>query len=179
MQTMTVVAIAIAVIAVAIAILAFVQVRTTRHLRSRFGSEYEYEVQRTGSQRKAEAELSGREARVKKLQIRDLKPQERERFADQWRREQSRFVDNPSAAVTAADTLVAELMTERGYPTTAEASVDHPQVMSQYREAHEIADRNRLGKATTEDLRRAMICYRALFEELLGMSPVEHEEVSR
>jgi hypothetical protein len=179
MNTMTAAAIVIAVIAAAIAVWALIQVRTTRHLRSKFGPEYEYEVRRIGDQRRAEAELAKREARVRKLQIRTLTPQERERFADQWRREQARFVDDPAGAVTAADTLVTELMVERGYPTTAEASVDYPHVMNRYREAHEIADRNRRGDAGTEDLRGAMICYRALFEELLGTSTVEHEVVRR
>src|SRR5215472_1112213 len=179
MNTMTAVAIVIAVIAVVLAIFALVELRKTRHLRSKFGPEYEYEVQRAGNRRKAEAELAGREARVKHLEIRYLKPQEQECFAEQWRREQARFVDNPAEAVTAADTLVTELMKERGYPTTAEASVDHPQVMSQYREAHELAEMNRRGEAGTEDLRRAMICYRALFEELLGTNAVQHEEVRR
>jgi hypothetical protein len=179
MNTMTAAALVVAVIAVAIAVLALIQVRTTRHLRSKFGPEYDYEVRRTGDRRRAEAELAQREARVRKLEIRILTPQERERFAENWRREQARFVDNPSAAVSAADTLVTELMVERGYPTTAEASVDYPHVMNRYREAHEIAERNQRGGAQTEELREAMICYRALFEELLGSSPMEHEVMRR
>ena len=179
MDTMTMMAVVIAVIAAVIAIFALFQVRNTRHLRSKFGPEYEYEIQRTGSRQKAEAELAKREERVKRLQIRNLSPQEREHFADQWRTDQARFVDDPSAAVTAADALVTELMRERGYPTSAEASVDHPQVMSDYRTAHEISERHRRGDAHTEDLRRAMICYRTLFEELLGESAVDREAVRR
>jgi len=182
MDTVTILAVVIAVIAVAIAAWALLRLRATRHLRSKFGPEYEYEVQRTGNQTSAEAELAKREASVKKLQIRELPREERERFAAEWREQQSRFVDDPAAAVTEADLLVTDVMKRRGYPTTAEASVDHPHVMANYREAHDIAERNRRGEAATEDLRRAMICYRALFEELLGtraVEPIHHEEVRK
>ena len=181
-NTVTILAVVIAVVAVAIAVWALLRLRATRHLRSKFGPEYDYEVQRTGNQARAEAELARREARVKKLHIRDLPPEERDRFAAEWREQQSRFVDDPTAAVTEADILVTDVMKRRGYPTTEEASVDHPRVMSNYREAHHIAERNRRGEAATEDLRRAMICYRALFEELLGtraVDPIHHEEVRR
>lgn len=181
MDTITMAAVAIAIIALIIAVWALIQVRQTRHLRSKFGPEYDYEVERAGDRHRAEAELVRREDRVRKLHIRDLAPDTRRHYAEAWRSEQARFVDDPTGAVRAADVLVTEVMNERGYPTTAEASVDHPHVMGNYRQAHEIADRNRTGLASTEDLRRAMVCYRALFEELLGTSPVEekHEEVRR
>ena len=181
MDSVTIVAITIAVVALAVAAWALMQVRATRHLRSKFGPEYDYTVEREGNQRRAEAELAKREERVKKLHIRNLSPEQRDRFAAEWRETQSRFVDDPPGAVTQADALVTEVMTTRGYPTTDDASVDHPHVMSTYREAHEIAIRNKSGGATTEDLRRATICYRALFEELLGTKPVQeiHEEVRR
>ena len=181
MDTVTVVAIVVSLIALAVAGWALIQVRTTKHLRAKFGPEYDYVVEREGNQHRAEAELTKREAAVKKLHIRDLSPAERERYAEQWRRQQARFVDDPPGAISDADMLVTEVMTARGYPTTAEASVDHAYVIGNYREAHVIAERNRNGQATTEDLRHAMICYRALFEELLGTRVIEHphEEVRR
>jgi hypothetical protein len=187
MTTLTTVAIIVAIVALCIALWAVYQVRTTRRLRSRFGPEYDYTVQRNGDRRRAEAELTDREARVKKLQIRRLTREERERFSEEWRRQQARFVDDPSATLTAADELVAEVMTTRGYPAgdfdahAADISVDHAHVIGQYREAHAIAERNRAGRAETEDLRQAMICYRALFEELVGVPATEHphQEVLR
>ena len=187
MDTMTIVAVVIAVVALAVAAWALMQVRNTRHLRSRFGPEYDYTVERAGDRRSAEAELANREARVKKLHIRRLTQQERDRFSQSWRDQQARFVDDPRGAVTAADGLVTEALSTCGYPTAdfntqlGDASVEHPHVVGKYREAHAIAERNREGKAGTEDLRQAMICYRALFEDLLGTQVIEdsHEEVKR
>src|SRR5207237_9030008 len=123
-------------------------------------------------QRKAEAELAATKERVHKLEIRDLTDEERSRFAYSWRRTQSVFVDEPYRAVGDADGLVKELMQARGYPVgdfehrAADVSVDHPRVVTNYRAAHDIAARNKSGKATTEDLRQAMMYYRSLFEEL-------------
>lgn len=187
MDTMTIVAVVIAVLAFAVAAWALFQVQTTRRLRSRFGPEYDYTLERTGDRRRAEAELAQREARVKKLKIRRLTPEERDRFSRSWREQQTRFVDDPRAAVTAADTLVTEAMSTCGYPTAdfdtqiGDASVDHPRAIGKYREAHAIAERNRENRAGTEDLRQAMICYRALFEDLLGTHVIEesHQEVQR
>ena len=187
MNTVTIVAIVIAIIALAVTAWALLQVRTTRRLRSRFGPEYDHLVERTGDRRRAEAELAHREKRVEKLHIRPLNRAERDKFSNSWREQQARFVDDPRGAVTAADVLITEVMTTRGYPTAdfdtqlADASVDHARVVGKYREAHEIADRNREGTAGTEDLRRAMISYRALFEDLLGTQVIEHshEEVRR
>jgi hypothetical protein len=187
MTPVEITAIIIAVAALAVAVWALLQTQRTKHLRSKFGPEYDHVVDREGNRRRAEAELANRETRVKKLNIRDLAPQDQRRFADSWRREQANFVDNPGAAVSQADVLVMEVMAARGYPTNdfstqvADLSVDHARVIGNYREAHQIADRSRGGQASTEDLRRAMICYRTLFEELLGSSAVEHhpEEVRR
>lgn len=167
MDTLTIIAIVIAVIALIVAIWSIAQVQRTRRLKSRFGPEYDYELQREGDRRRAEAELAGREARADKLEIRHLTKDERQRFAQAWKQEQAHFVDDPPAAVSEADHLVNDVMAARGYPTTAEVSADHANVMGNYREAHEIAERNSRGQAGTEDLRRAMICYRALFDDLL------------
>jgi len=146
---------------------------TTAELRQRFGPEYEQALRQHGSQRRAEAQLSDRQRRVEKLEIRDLDPAERERFSGQWHALQSRFVDDPKGAVTEADALVSSLMQTRGYPVAdfdqraADISVDHPGVVANYRSAHEIALRLGRGEANTEDLRTATIHYRSLFEELV------------
>ena len=174
MNAIAIIAIIIAVIALAVAGWAVWQTQRSKRLRTRFGPEYDYTVQREGDRRKAEADLAEREARVKRLSIRELSHHEREEFAGAWRRQQARFVDDPRSAVVEADALVNRVMTARGYPvadfdTQADfASVDHGRVIGNYREAHAIAERSRAGRASTEELRRAMICYRSLFEDLLG-----------
>ena len=146
---------------------------TTASLRQRFGPEYERAVHEHGSERKAEAKLTDREKRIEKLNIRELNPMERERFSEQWKSVQSHFVDSPKGAVTEGDDLVSSLMKTRGYPISDfdqradDISVNHPQVVENYRSAHEIAMRVGKDEATTEDLRTAMIRYRSLFEELV------------
>ena len=145
---------------------------TTAGLRQRFGPEYERAVREHGSERKAEAKLTDREKRIEKLNIRELNPMERERFSELWKSVQSHFVDSPKGAVTEGDDLVSSLMKTRGYPISDfdqradDISVDHPQVVENYRSAHEIAMRVGKDQATTEDLRTAKIHYRSLFEEL-------------
>ena len=158
---------------------------TTADLRQKFGPEYERAVQKHGSERKAEAKLANRQARVEKLNIRDLDPMERERFSKQWESVQSRFVDSPRGAVAEADDLVSALMKTRGYPVSdfdqraADISVDHPRIVDNYRSAHEIALRVGKDGASTEDLRTAMIHYRSLCEELMQVPTiVERKEVA-
>ena len=178
-----------AAVILVIAVLAWLYVgkrrNTTAGLRQRFGPEYQRAVREHGSERKAEAKLTDREKRVEKLDIRDLNPLERERFSEQWKSVQSRFVDSPKGAVTEADDLVSSLMKTRGYPISdfdqraADISVDHPRVVENYRSAHEIAMRVGKDRATTEDLRTAMIHYRSLFEELVQVSTtVKQREVA-
>jgi FtsZ-interacting cell division protein ZipA len=146
--------------------------RRTEHLRDRFGPEYERAVRETGPSR-AEATLLERAKRVDKFSLRELTPQESQRFVAEWRTVQTRFVDAPREAVNEADRLVDLLMAARGYPVTefeqraADLSVDHPRVVENYRAAHQIALRHRRGEATTEDLRKAVLFYRSLFEDLL------------
>ena len=117
--------------------------------------------------------MAAREKRVRSLDIRPLPPEEQARFVEAWKKAQTRFVDEPSQAAADADILVKDLMQTRGYPVgdfeqrAADISVDHPDVVSNYRAAREIALRNKAGKATTEDIRQAMVHYRSLFEELL------------
>jgi hypothetical protein len=171
--------VAAAVVIVVIAVLALLYMRkrrsTTADLRQKFGTEYERALREHGSERKAEAQLSDREKRMEKLNIRDLDPMEQEAFSKRWESVQSRFVDSPKGAVTEADDLVSSLMKTRGYPISdfeqraADISVDHPRVVENYRSAHQIALRVGKDAATTEDLRTAMIHYRSLFEELVRL----------
>jgi hypothetical protein len=146
---------------------------TTAEMRQRSGPEYERAVGEQGPERRAEAQLAAREKRVEQLKIHDLDSAKRELFAGQWQVLQSRFVDDPKAAVMEADALVSTFMQARGYPVAdfnqlaADISVDHPRVVANYRSAHEIVLRLGKGEANTEDLRTAMIHYRSLFEELV------------
>jgi hypothetical protein len=164
-----------ALLAVAAVFLVLMRKRkaTTADLRQRFGPEYDRAVTEHGSQRRAEAQLGAREKRVGKLEIRALDPAERERFIGEWQSMQSRFVDDPKRAIGEADALVSSLMQARGYPVAdfsqraADISVDYPSVVANYRAAHEIRLRHEKGEASTEDLRRAMIHYRSLFEEVV------------
>jgi hypothetical protein len=115
-----------------------------------------------------------REKRVKKLSIRALTHEERERYIRAWLRQQSQFIDEPAKAVSEADALITSVMATRGDPMTdfetkaADISVDHLRVVGNYREAHKIALRSESGEASTEDLRLARVCSRALYEELVG-----------
>lgn len=182
MSTALAIVIIIAVIAIAFAVWMFIENRRTKNLRTRFGPEYDRMVQESG-RRRAESELDRRAKRVEKFPIRPLSMEERSRYGDAWRKEQAHFVDDPRSAVENADRLVGEVMRARGYPVgefetrAADLSVDHPRVVSNYRAAHEIAEHDKEGQANTEDLRRAMVHYRALFEELLEEHVLEHQEV--
>lgn len=166
------------VVVVLVAIVALIMISRKRQgdrLREAFGAEYDHQVQEAGGSRaKAEAELLKREKRVDKLQIRALPPAQRDAFAADWTQVQAGFVDDPQKAIALADALVGEVMKARGYPVedfdqrAADISVEHPELVSNYRAAHEIAVRHSKGQADTEDLRAAFIGYRSMFEELLG-----------
>ncbi len=159
-------------VALAIGWMYFRRKRST-DLRTHYGPEYDRLINEKGSPGKAEAELDSREKRVKGLSIRALPRDVSTRYAQRWTDQQSRFVDEPKAAVVEADHLVEEVMNERGYPVgefdqrAADISVDHPRLVANYRAAHDITLREQRGQANTEDLRTAMIHYRDLFRELL------------
>lgn len=173
------------VVLVAVGSWLYWQRRQTRELRSRFGPEYDQALEKTQSRRRAEADLKAREKRVQQFNLIPLAPQERERFVYAWRSLQNRFVDDPRTAVPEADRLVVDLMQKCGYPMTdfeqraADISVHHPTVIEHYRAAREIALRNQRGNADTEDLRKALVHYRALFEELLQASEPAGVEVEQ
>ena len=163
----------VAIIAVA-GIAYIVRRQRTRRLRTRFGPEYQRALEETGSTTKAEAKLQKLEKRVERFRITPLSPESRADFVAKWLSIQSRFVDDPNHTLTEADTLVQDLMTARGYPVTdfeqraADISVDYPLVVEHYRAGHDIAVRHSQGRASTEDMRQAMIRYRTLFAELAG-----------
>jgi hypothetical protein len=174
MDTWVWVLIAIVVIVViAIAAWTMTNKRRTEHLQGRFGPEYDRTLEEADGRRAAERELTERERRRAELDIRPLTPAARDRHVEDWRLVQQRFVDDPSGAIGQADSLVTQVMRDRGYPTddfeqrAADVSVDHPNVVTNYREAHDISLRNDQGGVSTEHLRQAMVHYRALFEELL------------
>jgi hypothetical protein len=147
--------------------------RRTRGLRDRFGPEYERTLDDSQTKREAEAELAARAERRDALEITPLPPGARERYLAEWQRVQARFVDDPEGAAREADMLIQSVMKDRGYPIddfdqrAADVSVDHPRVVEAYREAHRLTRASALGDGTTEDLRRAMQHYRALFDELV------------
>jgi len=175
-QNRMMVLIAIVVIAVIVlAAIAFVASRKRRStkLKERFGPEYDRVLRQEGDARKAEGVLEFRQQRREKFKIRPLTAADKSGFATRWNEVQARFVDDPRGAVTVADSLVTDVMQARGYPIgefeqrAADISVDYPLVVENYRAAHDIALRHSAGKASTEDLRQAMVHYRLLFQELL------------
>jgi hypothetical protein len=176
--------IVIVVIVVLLAVL-FVQRRRSQRLQQQFGPEYQRTVARAGDQRTAEADLTAREQRRRELNIVALEPAARDRYREAWRATQGRFVDDPAAATREADTLVARVMRDRGYPVddfeqrAADISVDHPQVAENYRAAHAVYQANEQGLASTDDLRQAFVHYRSLFSELLDVDGDGRKEAYR
>jgi hypothetical protein len=157
------------------------QRKRTEHLTERYGPEYQRTLETAGDKREAERELEQREERVKRYEIKTLSPEQRDRYLAKWKETQAAFVDDPSGAIARADTLVRDVMGERGYPMgdfeqrSADISVDHPHVVEEYRAAHAIAERHANDGVETEDLRQAMVHYRALFDDLLETDDAETE----
>ena len=181
--TQTLVIVAVLVVALIIGLTAYFyhRRRESQRLKQRFGPEYNRAVRDLGSETKAEEELAKRERRVEKFNIRRLTPADAAKYGQAWKVLQSRFVDNPREVVLQAGHLVRELMLKRGYPMTdfdrcaADLSVDHPTVVENYRAAQAIATRD---EHNTEQLRKAVVYYRALFDELLEVSPVNEGVIS-
>jgi Tfp pilus assembly protein PilX len=173
MSTGAIIAIIVVILIVAALLVGLSVVRRRRRLQDRFGPEYDRTVSEHG-RRDAEAELTERERRVRQLDIKPLSPTARAQYASEWTAVQEQFVDAPQAAVTGAQALVTAVMKDRGYPTeafdqtVADLSVEHAATLDHFRAAHDISQRAGSGAASTEELRQAMIHYRALFTELLG-----------
>lgn len=172
--TSTYILIAVVVVVAIVAVIFAVQRGRSGHLKRRFGPEYERTVRTKGDRAQAERELALRESRVRKFHIEELPAGAKQRYTEEWRTVQTRFVDEPGAAIQQADVLVANVMRDRGYPVesfeqrVADISPDHPVVTENYRAAHDIATRGERGEASTEQLRQAMVHYRTLFNDLLG-----------
>ncbi|MFF9125197.1 hypothetical protein ACF09J_18150 [Streptomyces sp. NPDC014889] len=175
MSTGTLLAIIIPIVVVlALAAVAVSLMTRRRHLRERFGPEYERTVEGSGDRLTAERELRERERRHDSLDIKPLPPVSRDRYTREWTSVQEEFVDRPQDAVHDADRLVTSLMHDRGYPTEGfdqqlkDLSVEHGSTLKHYRAAHDVESLSLHGRATTEQMRNAMIHYRAVFEELLS-----------
>lgn len=169
---------AIAAIVIILAIIAAVAIARraqSARLQRRFGPEYDRLARERGNRAQAERELAQREERVKTFHLAELPAGARDRYSEEWRKVQARFVDEPAAALAQADTLIANVMRDRGYPVAdfeqraADLSADHARALDDYRVAHDISMRSAQGKADTEDLRQAMVHYRTIFEDLVGM----------
>ena len=172
MSTSAVVTIVVVVIVTVSVIVWLAANQRSKRLRERFGPEYTRTLEETGSKIRAEAKLEKLQKRVEHYQVTPLSSEARARFIAGWNKIQSRFVDDPRGALTKADRLIQEIMSARGYPVAdfeqraADLSVDHPLVVEQYRAGQEISLRHAQGRASTEDMRQAMIHYRTLFAEL-------------
>jgi hypothetical protein len=176
MSTGAIVGIIIAVIVVAaIVVVASAQLRRAR-MRRQFGPEYDRLAKEIGP-RKADAELTARQRRVEALDIHPLSAEQQARYGSDWAVVQERFVDAPTQAVTAARTLIWDVMRDSGYPAddrdaSIEAlSVYHARSLDGYRKTEDLSAES----ATTEQLREALIRYRALFEDLTGLRGSQHQ----
>jgi hypothetical protein len=173
-QTLIPVLIVVLVVLVVAVILAFLILRIrSQRLKSKFGPEYDYTVQKLGDRRQAEADLKEREKRVVKLDIHPLGDEVNKKYHDEWITIQSKFVDDPSEAVEQANRLVTEVMIARGFPVadfdqrTADLSVIYPNLVPDYRDAQAILIKKRDGGASTEELRQAMLNFHSLFDKLV------------
>jgi hypothetical protein len=174
--TLIIVIVIAVVVVAAIVVVGYRMARQNRteRLRQQYGPEYDRAIDQSDSQREAESELRSRTKRHEQLELRDLDPSEREGFERRWSDVQGKFVDDPSTAVHDADLLVLEVMSARGYPVedfdqrADDLSVSHPEVTQRYREARHIAQANKDGNASTEDLRQAVTSFRSLVMALLA-----------
>tara|TARA_B100001179_G_C18600020_1_gene409579 strand:+ start:300 stop:968 length:669 start_codon:yes stop_codon:yes gene_type:complete len=177
-QEVTIAVVVIVLLVGALLAWLFIQRNRTKELRDRYGEEYDRTLKAKGGRRSAEADLVDREERVKKFELRALSPSERDRFAAEWKDTKALFVDSPVEAVSRADRLLADIMSTRGYPMAdfekrhADLTVQHGEVAKHYLAGHEIADRS--SDATTEELRRAINHYEALYGEMT--SEVAHSD---
>jgi hypothetical protein len=173
-ETLMMVAIVVVAIVVVVAVWMLFRRRKTAALRARFGPEYDHVLHAARTPAEAERELLDRQSRVEKFSIKPLSREDAERFSAAWKGVQAKFVDDPRNAVIEADQLIADVMRRRGYPLDDpnrlidDLSVDHAHVINHYRAGREIVARHEQGKASTEDLRQAMVHFRALFDELVA-----------
>jgi hypothetical protein len=154
----------------------------SQHLRARFGPEYDRAVKEFGSRRRAELQLARRESRARELRHRRLNPSDEDRFLEQWKLSQAQFVDDPAGALERAEQLLDQVMRTRGFSAgnpfdrMTDIAAAYPEHTGRYREACQIAARQRTGETSTEELRSAFLHYRTLFDDLIGG---HHEELRR
>jgi hypothetical protein len=159
--------------------------RRTEELRARFGPEYDLALREYGSRAKAETSLLERVNRVNRMTVRPLTEPEREHYLTEWEAIQARFIDHPRGAVTEADEMINSLLRARGYEggafdrRSSDLSVHHASLVEPYRRANTIVMRAGKNEATTEELRSAMILFRAIFEQLLQVpTPIARSEAA-
>ena len=165
----------VVLVLVVVAALLYNRRDSSARLKEKFGPEYDRVVRQQGDPKLAESVLTQREHRVSAFKLHELPAAERERYVHQWTFVQKQFVDDPRGAVNEADRLVTDVMNSRGYPMSEfdrraeDISVDYPATVDNYRTAHDIVVRHAKGQSTTEDLRKAMVHFRSLFDEMLGV----------
>jgi hypothetical protein len=177
METWEWIVLAVAAGAALLLLVALVSIRRRRsHLEDRFGPEYHRAVSSTG-RGDAERRLATVERRHDELDLRSLPHAARERYLEEWRQAETRFVSDPRDAVRAAERIVERVLEERGYPVDGDAedraayvAVDHPDVVERYRHGQAML-RHVDGDESTENLRKAMIDFRAVLEDLLHGRP--------
>jgi hypothetical protein len=182
MQKELVIIAVLAVVVVVLAVALFLARRRSEQrsgaLRDQFGPEYERAIAQHGDRSRAERELLSRRNRLDELDIRALSDAEADRFSAAWASVQQRFVDDPRGAANEADLLIKDVMKARGYPVgnfdqrVADLSVEHANVVEHYRAARKLARAREEGQVGTEELRQAMVHYRALFSDLLRTEQV-------
>ncbi|WP_433967012.1 hypothetical protein [Tunturiibacter gelidiferens] len=182
-KIVTAIVIAAAVLII-VGVILYTRGNRSAQLKQKFGPEYDRVVSQHGDPKLAENVLAERERRVSNLKLRTLPAPERDRYMHQWTFVQKQFVDDPRGAVNEADRLVTDVMNSRGYPMSEFAqraddiSVHYPETVGNYRAAHDIVLRHAKGQSTTEELRKAMVHFRSLFDELLGVTATTHKEVA-
>ena len=183
-KILTAIVVGVIAVLVVVAAIFYERRRRSERLKQTFGSEYDRVARQLGDPQRAETVLAAREKRVSHLKIRPLPATEQERYVQQWAFVQKQFVDDPRGAVNEADRLVIDVMNARGYPMSEfdqradDISVHYPNTVGNYRVAHDIVLRHGKGGSSTEDLRKAMVHFRSLFDELLGAPSVIHKEVA-
>jgi len=173
MDTVVIIIVIVVVLLVVAAAAYWYQRRRSDQLQERFGPEYELAVEESGDRRAAERDLRERQHRRSKLDVHPLSDESATQYRAEWNALQQGFVDKPGTSVAEADRLVLRIMREAGYPVDEfdqrvnDISVDHPEVATRYREAHQVAVAQQRGETDTEELRQAVTAYRQLVDKLL------------
>jgi cytoskeletal protein RodZ len=156
--------------------------KLSKKYQDKFGPDYDATVKTMGNETKAQKEMDNRQKHVDSLDIRSLTLNEREKYLSEWKAVQAKFIDQPGPATVEADHLIMEVMQLRNYPVSnfeqraADISINYPELVTNYRLARAIAIKNEQHEADTEELRQALVHYRALFNELLITEEVVPEK---